>query len=253
MKIKITGIKRNAVAVAMAAAAVSLSACTNLNLGAENQSATQKTQSLGATTFPLNEETVVIGDGHVIASSMTTLERQARIDRYRAEVTQHLRSKIAANYAPRTEYQMYLPLDIADIPVLHVKEGYLTNADLKGRKDKLSIYLSQNKQAQHFFGLYKQRILAFHGGTAPLGMTIEEGMNEEAVFDFLSIQLDAFRVTELQLAYFANRLSAGDYTILAAWVADNSQFEQRSKKATVLEVLTEYAVISKLGSTEGLQ
>jgi hypothetical protein len=129
----------------------------------------------------------------------------------------------------------------------------LTASELSGRKDKLSIYLSQNKQAQHFFGLYKQRILAFHGGVAPTGMTVEDGMNEEALFDFLSIQLDAFHVTEPQLTYFANRLSAGDYTILAAWVADNSQFEQRSKKATVLEILTEYAVMSRIGSTDKLQ
>lgn len=249
MKIRRYEIKvftQGAVVVTMA---ILCGACAGLNIGTGKQMS-QKTDHQGATTYPLEEPMIVRGDGHVIASSMTALERQAKIDRYRQETTQYLRSRITANYAPHTDYQMFLPLDIADMQVLHVKEGYLTGANLAGRKDKLSIYLAQNKQAQHFFGLYKQRILAFHGGIAPLGMTVEVGMNEEALYDFLSIQLDAFHVTEPQLSYFENRLSGGDYTVLAAWVADNSQFEQRSKKATVLEILTEYAVLSKLGSVE---
>lgn len=138
-------------------------------------------------------------------------------------------------YAPKTNDQMYLPLDIADIKMNRVEDGYLSKSELLSKKDKLSVYLSQNAQARHFVGLYKQRVLAWSSGEAPKGMTVERALNIEALYPVLSIELQPNTTNLEMLKYFENRLNAKDFFMVKHWVDTG----QPDEKKTVADIIVE--------------
>lgn len=169
-------------------------------------------------------------------------DRKQLNEKYKEDLFNYEKSRLLHTYSPKTEYQMYLPLDIADIPVFRVKTGYQSNFDLIDKKDKLSVYLLQNKQAQHFFGLYKQRILAWNAGIPASDATVEIAMNQEALYPFLTMVLDSDRTTPEMMAYFEKRLGSKDMDNLRNWVLFNSE------TSTLLDVLANELVKQRLSA-----
>ncbi|HGF9504075.1 TPA: hypothetical protein ACJEU7_001270 [Acinetobacter baumannii] len=145
-------------------------------------------------------------------------------------------------YAPKTEDQMILPVDIADMKMRKIYSGYETTDDLANKKDKLSVYLSQNKQAQHFVGLYKQRVMGWHDGLTPRLISIEQALNEEALFPFLDIVIDPKNFDEDKRKYFEKRLNLLDFMFLQKWLETASGEE----RPTVREVLAQGRVLQKI-------
>lgn len=149
-------------------------------------------------------------------------------------------SRLIEAYGPKTEDQMYLPRDIADIPIKKVTDGYLTKSEISNKNDRLSIYLSQNQQALRFVGLYKQRILAWNEGYASNGMTVEKALNIEALYPFLDMRIKPETTTSSMLQYFENRLGVRDFYNLQRWVAFSTKGEEK-KVSEIIE--QEYPVL----------
>lgn len=139
-------------------------------------------------------------------------------------------------YQAKTNDQVILPVDIADIQLHTFKDNFWSKLSFFGKKKALSVYLDQHKKAKRFYGLYEQRMIAWHKGVAPDNMTVEKAINEEALFPFLKIQLVSNQTTDEMLKYLDGRLSAKDSDIVKRWVFSNSD---KSISANVAEVITQ--------------
>lgn len=137
-------------------------------------------------------------------------------------------------YQPKTNDQVILPVDIADIRVHTFKNGFWSKLSLLGKKDALSVYLSQHNKAQRFYRLYEKRMIAWHNGMAPNNMTVEKAINEEALFPFLKVQLVSNQTTDDMLKYLDGRLSAKDSDIVKRWVFSNGDKGVSSSVAEVI-------------------
>lgn len=190
--------------------------------------------------LPKSDSKVIPYDEYIKQQEAQKAEQQAALS---AEVQKYERSVLIHNYSPRTNHQILLPLDIADIHVKKVKGiGYETNFDLSGKKDKLSVYLSQNKHALHLLGLYKQRILAWNNGVPPSGTTVQNAIDQEALFKFLEIELTSTTTTPEMLTYFEKRLGSKEIDILRNWVSANSD---EGVTKSVVDILSESLATSK--------
>lgn len=139
-------------------------------------------------------------------------------------------------YQPKTNDQVILPVDMADLQLHSMKDNFWSRLSFLGKKDALTIYLSQHKKAKRFFELYQKRMIAWNNGEAGENMTVEKAINQEALFPFLKIQLVSNQTTDDMLKYLDARLSAKDYDIVQRWVSNN---RDKSISADVAEVITQ--------------
>lgn len=149
-------------------------------------------------------------------------------------------------YSPTTRSQIILPADIADLKIKRItSEPYKTAASLEGRKDRLSVYMLQHDQARHLFGLYRQRIAAWHGGKPELKVTIQQAADREALFKFLDVELVSNAVTADMLKYFEHRLSVKDFDLLKKWIEAH---KHHASKAKVIDILAHGATQNKISA-----
>lgn len=146
-------------------------------------------------------------------------------------------------YAPKVNFYLYLPLDIADTKITYVKVGFETKSELSIKKDKISVYLMQHKEAHHYMGLYRQRIIGWDQGRAPIGMTIGKAVKEEAELPILDMVLSPESTTPERLKYFEQRLSLQHLSALQRWVATT---ENRSVSLTLADIIARSMVDQKI-------
>lgn len=166
---------------------------------------------------------------------------QQKYDAYYNNASARLREV----YNPARYGQYSLPADIATIKVGRVKSGILSNFDMFGKKDKLSIYLFQHKPAMRLYGLYEQRMIAWHNGRAPMGVTVERAINHEAQHLFLDTVLISNETTLDMMKYLDARLSSKDSDILRAWLIKH---KDHAESDTVLEIIAKGVAQQKTDS-----
>ena len=103
--------------------------------------------------------------------------------------------------------------------------------------------MRQNKEAHHYYGLYKQRIIGWHNGKAPYYMTIGKAVAEEATFPVLNIVLTPETTTPERLKYFEQRLSLQHLSALQRWIATT---ENRTAEMTLGDIIARSLVKQKL-------
>lgn len=187
--------------------------------------------------IPLDEYKVTKTDTSVTAIDMA----QKQYDLFYSHASDRLRNI----YNPARYGQYALPTDIATIKVGRVKSGILSNFDIFGKKDKLSIYLFGYKPAMRLYGLYEQRMIAWHNGKAPSGVTVERAINHEAKHLFLDMPLVSNETTVDMMKYLDARLSSKDSDIVRAWLIKH---QDHAEKATVLEIIAKGVAQQKTDS-----
>lgn len=166
---------------------------------------------------------------------------QMQYDQFYNHAYMHLR----AVYNPAVYGQYALPADIATMKVGRVKTGVLSSFDMFSKKDKLSIYLFQHKPAMRLYGLYEQRLIAWHKGRAPAGVTVERAINREAQHPFLDTAITSNATTLEMVKYLDGRLSVKDSDIIRAWLIKH---QEEAKTQTVIDIIANGIAQQKLDS-----
>lgn len=180
----------------------------------------------------------------VYANSGNVIAIEPKIDTSQEDkLYQSYLAELNRIYAPKVNFYLYLPLDIADTRIRSVKVGFESKAELSAKGDKISVYLMQNKEAQHYMGLYRQRIIGWHEGKAPFGMTIGKAVAEEATFPILDIVLTPETTTPERLKYFEQRLSLQHLSALHGWIATT---EDVKTTMTLADIIARSLVNQKL-------
>lgn len=157
--------------------------------------------------------------GVVSAQSNAALVVNVNVAPVEAQV--YFKQTIESKYHAKTNDQIILPLDIADLPI--VKGSLISKSDalpnlFKSNDKKLTQYLSQNKHAGSLFKNYQKRLAALHEGKAPQDLTLEQALNQEALFKFLDIQITPQTISTELLQYLEARgLDSNELGALAKW------------------------------------
>lgn len=195
--------------------------------------------------YPRTGSKIIPYEEHKLAKVDTSIPAidlaQKQYDAFFTEASIRLRH----TYSPVRYGQYSLPTDIATIKVGRVKSGVMSNFGLFGKKDKLSIYLFQHKPAMRLYGWYEQRMIAWHNGKAPMGVTVERAINHEAKHNFLDTALVSNETTLDMLKYFDGRLGARDSDILRTWLVKHKDHAQSS---TLIDILASGAAQQKTDS-----
>lgn len=186
-----------------------------------------------------------IEPAHVYADPSNAQSIQPTIDTSKEDaLRQEYFKELIGRYSPNSNFQMYLPLDIADTRIGRIKTGYETKAELSDKKDKISVYLSQNKQAQHLVGLYKQRMLAWNNGKVRFGTTIEEAVKDEARYPVLDLVITPETLTPEMFKYFEYKFGLQELSALQQWAMTTAGGTQ----STVVDAIANALVAQKINS-----
>lgn len=185
-------------------------------------------------SIPPTRSKIVRAEDHKLATTDTSIPAvdvaQRQYDTFFTSASSRLREV----YSPVRYGQYALPADIATMRVGRVKSGVLSNFDMFGKKDKLSVYLFQNKAAMRLYGLYEQRMIAWNNGKAEFGVTVERAINREAKHNFLDTVLTSNATTIDMVKYLDGRLSVKDSDILRVWLI---RHKDEAITGTVIDIL----------------
>lgn len=137
------------------------------------------------------------------------------------EARDYFKHNIEAKYQAKTNDQIILPLDIADLPIVQgslIKDQNALPNLFKSNDKKLTQYLGQNKQAGELFKKYQLRVVALHAGKAPQDLTLEQALNQEALFKFLDSKVTPNTISSEMLQYLEARgLDSTEIGALKSW------------------------------------
>lgn len=138
-------------------------------------------------------------------------------------------SAVATEYVDLSKYkfqsvtfplkrEVYLAPDIAYLPIstTHPSLGYLTTEERSKEKDKVSIYLSQNKKLSYIVGLYNQRVLAL--GKQDNVKTIYDAVNSEVPLEISDLVLDRKIVNPELKKYLKLKLNPTKFQAVINWL-----------------------------------
>ena len=191
----------------------------------------------GSRIIPVEEYSLAATDTSVPAVDLA--EQQYKV------FFENASAKLREVYHPARYGQYALPADIATLRVGRVKGGFLSNLDLFGNKNKLSIYLLQHKPAMRLYNWYEQRIIGWNDGKAPIDVTVERAINREAQHNFLDTVLVSNETTLDMLKYLDSRLSSKDSDILRAWLIKH---KEHFKSDTVIDIVASGLAQQKIDS-----
>lgn len=179
---------------------------------------------------------------HVFAdpSNVKTIQPTFDTSKETALFSQYL-NELNVQYKPISDFDIYLPQDIARTRLHRVKVGFETKAELRDKDDKISIYLSQNKQALNLIGLYKQRMLAWNEGRVGW-ITIKEAVRNEGRFPVLNMLITPESLTEAKLKYFENKFGLLQLNALQQW----SRTTESGTEMTIAEAIASTLVKQKI-------
>lgn len=133
---------------------------------------------------------------------------------------------LANKYRAKTNDQIILPIDIADIPVVEgsvIQESNKLPNLYSAHNEVLSNYLRQNKQAGELFNKYQKRLAVTSQGKVPKSMTLEKALNEEALYKFLDLQVTPTTISPELLDYLQARgLNQNELSALTTWGQRNA-------------------------------
>lgn len=182
---------------------------------------------------------------HVYADPKAALVTKPTIDTSKEDALhREYYNQLKSRYSPNPNFQMYLPLDIADLSFRRIKTGYESKAELSGKTDKLSVYLSQNKHALHYFGLYKQRVLAWDKGKIKGGITLEQAIKDEARYPVLDIVITPESLTPEKLKYYEYKFGLRELAAIQQWAMTTAS----GTESTVGNAIASALVAQKINS-----
>lgn len=133
----------------------------------------------------------------------------------------YFKKNLLYKYQVKTNDQIILPLDIADLPLVKgsiIKDQNKLPNLFSSNNKVLSDYLSQNKQAGDLFVKLQKRLAATTQGKVSKSMTLSQALNEEALFKFLEIKVTPQTVTPEILDYLKARgLDQKELSALSKW------------------------------------
>lgn len=157
-----------------------------------------------------------------------------------------INSAVAIEYVDLSKYkfqsvnfslkrEVYLAPDIAYLPIstTHPSLGYLTVEERGKDKDKVSIYLSQNKNLSYIVGLYNQRVLAF--GKQDDVKTISDAVNAEVSLKVSDLVLDRKTVNPELERYLKVKLNPTKFQAVLNWL--NKPLDEGTNIQSVANIL----------------